>query len=213
MLEKTIGLLKKLEKEYGYTVDEESAKLIYPMKEFKNERADSDTAFLCELYPQLTDEKIEDYSSGYQCFFPQELKVLYSYTNGCRLLNRFISVAGLIAPDAPIMSRNGGRTPWSLMYVDTICNAKRQKKYWGDGKLFFAQYKTEPQVYAFFDCNDPSLIKPVHISIAGEEEIIKSWPSFDDWFFEEAQLYLNRFFNNDYNILDVCGLKFISFDK
>ena len=213
MLEKTIGLLKNFKKEYGYTVDEEGAKLIHPMKELKNEHANSDTAFLCELFPQLTDEEIEAYSSGYQCFFPQELKALYSYTNGCCLLNRFISVAGLIAPDAPVMSRSGGRTPWSLRYVDTICNAKRQKKYWGDGKLFFAQYQTEPQAYAFFDCTDPSVIKPVHLSIAGQEEIIKSWPSFDDWFFEEAQLYLNRFYNNDYRVLNVCGIKFINFDQ
>lgn len=212
MLEKTIDILKHLDEEFGHTVDIANAKLIHPMREFKSDYCDYDTAFLCELYPRLTEKEIADYSSGYKGYFPQELKALYSYTNGFTLLNRFISVAGLQDAFAPIL-RDEGRRTTSLMRFDNSCNAKRQKKHWGDGKLFFAIYQTEPQIFAFFDCNDPSLIKPVHISIAGEEEIIKSWPSFDDWFFEEAQLYLNRFFNNDYNILDVCGLKFISFDK
>lgn len=211
MLEKTIDLLKKLDNKHGHIIDEADAKLIHPMKEFRSDYCNYDTAFLCELYPRLSEEEITCYSSGYQGYFPQELKTLYSYTNGFCLLNRFISVAGLQDTYAPIL-RNG-RTTMSLMRFDNSCNAKRQKKYWGDGKMFFAVYQTDPQIFAFFDCNNPSLIKPVHISISGQEEIIKSWSSFDDWFFDEAQLYLNRFYNRDYYIKDICGLKFVSFDQ
>lgn len=211
MLEKTIHLLKRLDKEYGHIVDEANAKLIYPMKEFRSDYCNYDTAFLCELYPLLSEEEVARYSSGYQGYFPQELKTLYSYTNGFCLLNRFISVAGL--QDAYAPTSRIGRTTMSLMRFDNSCNAKRQKKHWGDGKMFFAVYQTDPQIFAFFDCNDSSLIKPVHISISGQEEIIRSWPSFDDWFFEEAQLYLNRFYNQDYCVKDICGLKFVSFDQ
>lgn len=214
MLQKTISIIKELEKtEYFYDIA--NAKLFSPILELKQSNYNCDKNFLCEMYPPLTDQEISEYSSCFIYDFPEELKQFYKFTNGIRIFDRYISVGGL-EPFERLRPNHGGREYTPIQWIDTWGNSPRPKKHYGDGRLFFAMYKVEkpPYIYAYMDCADSSLIKPVHTCYAGSEEIIESWKSFDDWFFSEYKKYMGKFKNKEYKIISIVdgvlnGLYFI----
>lgn len=200
MLEKTFCILKKIE-EGGHTTDAGNAKLCQPIAELRGEKCDFDKNYLCVMYPPLTDEQIAEYSSYYEHHFPEELKQFFKYTNGIDLFDGRLSVGGLELIDA-LRPSHGGRSYKPMHRIDAWGNSPRKKKYWGDGKLFFAIYEMEelPHKFAYMDCSDPSPIKPVCTCFAGSEEVLETWESFDDWFASEYEKYLKRFENKEYKI-------------
>lgn len=204
MLEKTIEILKKLE-DSGYTTDVANAKLFSPIKELRTENRDHNTGFLVEMYPALTDDQIAEYVSFYKRHFPEELKLFYKYTNGIRLCDRRISVGGLQRVDR-LRPTHGGREYTPIHLIDTWGNSPRERKYWGDGRLFFAIYSLEdlPHNFAYMDCTSDSPIKPVYKCRGGSEEILESWTSFDDWFASEYEKYMKKIVDKEYKIITIA---------
>ena len=201
MLEKTMKKINEIEKGECH-LDNGNAKLFTPIKELRTDNCDFDKNYLYEMYPPLSDYKIDQYVQYYKHSFPEELKHLYRYTNGIRLFDRYISVAGIEPPNTP-WPNHGGRSYTPIQLVDTWGNAPRDQKHYGDGRLFFAWYDTyhQPQKFVYMDCTDSSLKKPVHLCYKGSEEVIESWESFDEWFSCEYEKYLQKYNNKDYQVV------------
>lgn len=203
VLIKTLDILTRLEAK-GYSIDGSNAKLISPITACRPAHMDCDTSFVCEMYPSLTDAKIEEYSKDFVFDFPVELKELYKHTNGIRLYDRYINVTGLCSPFVS-MNSSEGKAPTPIRYLDNSSNAARAKKFRGDGKLFFAWYQTEPQMVVYMDCSATSPIKPVYACYKGSEDVLASWPSFDDWFSSEYDKFANKYDNGEYKINDFAN--------
>lgn len=203
LLNKTLDVLARLETS-GYILDAEKAKLISPITACRPVDMDCDTSFVCEMYPSLTDAKIEEYSKDFVFDFPVELKELYKHTNGIRLYDRYINVTGLCSPFVS-MNSSEGKAPTPIRYLDNSSNAARAKKFRGDGKLFFAWYQTEPQMVVYMDCSATSPIKPVYACYKGSEDVLASWPSFDDWFSSEYDKFAHKYDNGEYKINDFAN--------
>ncbi len=200
MLEKTLSIIEKIE-EGGYTTDAGGARLFQPIAELRGENCDFDKNFRYVMFPSLTDEQIDEYSSCFAHQFPEELKELFRYTNGIDLFDMKIKVGGLEVINT-LNPSHGGRSYTPIHRIDTWGNSPREKKYWGDGKLFFAVYTMEqlPHKFAYMDCTDPSPIKQVYTCFGGSEEMLESFESFDDWFASEHEKYLKRIENKEYII-------------
>ena len=199
MLEKTIKILQELEKN-EYTTDVANAKLFFPIKELRAEGSDVDKGYLVELYPPLTDAQIDDYVGCYTRHFPEELKLLYKYTNGISLFDRQIRIGGL-EPQQRLRPTHGGREYTPIHWIDMWGNSPRDRKYWGDGRLFFAVYVTgEIRRFAYVDADDPSPIKRVYTCVEGSEEVLETWESIDDWFSSEYETYMKKVENKEYTI-------------
>jgi hypothetical protein len=203
VLEKTINIIRELEKS-EYSTDAANAKLFFPIKELRAEKSDIDKNYLCEMYPPLTDGQIDEYSSAYMHYFPEELKQLYKYTNGIRVFDKRISIGGL-EPQQRLRPTHGGREYTPIHRIDSSGNSQRHKKYWGDGRLFFAEYTMEeaPNKFVYVDGMDPSPIKPVYACFGGSEEVLESWDSIDDWFSSEYEKYMQKFKKKEYKIISI----------
>ncbi len=200
MLEKTIKILQELEKN-EYTTDVANAKFFFPIKELRAEKSDVDKNYLVEMYPPLIDAQIDEYASCYMRHFPEELKQLYKYTNGMSLFDKQIRIGGL-EPQQRLRPTHGGREYTPIHWIDTWGNSPRERKYWGDGRLFFATYiGQETHKYAYVDADDPSPVKRVYTCFEGSEEVLESWDSVDDWFSSEYEKYMKKFENKEYKII------------
>lgn len=211
VLIKTLDILTRLEAK-GYSLDGSNAKLISPIEACRPVDMDTDIHFVCEMYPALTDARISEYSKDFVCEFPAELKKLYKHTNGIRLFARYINITGLCSPFVS-MNNSVGKVPTPIRYLDNSSNAAREKNFRGDGKLFFAWYDTNPHTLVYIDCSVSSPVKPVYTCYEGSEEVLASWPSFDEWFSSEYEKYSQKYDNGEYLIKDIADgmLKILKF--
>lgn len=145
-----------------------------------------------EIFKPLTDVELETLENNYRSAFPEVLKQFYRVSNGMFLFGRMISIFGM-----PV---------WAAKYKQPIAIA------FADGhrtpgcpqnRLFFGEYHTDPEIQLFFNTENPTEDMPVYAAIYGDNQVIKQWSSFEDWFMSEHDRLLSQYQNGQHDRIDV----------
>lgn len=153
------------------------------------------------IYKPLSSREEKKLQSSYRRKIPDELLEFYSITDGIDLFSFSCLYEGILIPCWSIIiyglprsfSRSLDRTePISIAIEDC-----RRADDCPDSWLFFGGYGSDSQIQVFFDTDEiHNGICPVHACEVDTTHIIKTWPSFENWFLTEAARFQKLFEEN-----------------
>ena len=185
-------VISSVRSNFSPAIDKKSAaELYFPIDGLTN-------SYAYEIFPGLSDSALTELSNNYSLWIPAQYLDFLRCTNGMNLFDKKMCIAGMGYD--PLLYRNC-KVPTALQYVDSH-RTKETPKNW----LFFAvclDWNGYEKVHVCFDLSSDRNTYTVHCVSYDNNNILKSWESFNEWFCEEHSTLNALFQAQQYEIIDI----------